>query len=191
MKPKIQIDNIQVIFPGEQMTHGGSNAISVYNADQKAAIKAFGTMEKDVLYLFFVEQVKGKDGDIGGYMPLQRQAGFIYDLPNNELIAHELAHGAFNLRHTFSSEEFAAAQGTTDNLMDYKGNSELWRHQWKKIQDPERILLAFLEDEEEGEAPKKIQGTPIAVIKDTIMKANKILILSDTTKTVKIKFKTA
>ncbi|MDR1202498.1 MAG: hypothetical protein LBL58_12855 [Tannerellaceae bacterium] len=140
-----------VTFPGGQMTHGGSNAVSVYSADQKAVIKAFGTMEKDALYLFFVEQVKGKDGDIGGYMPLPRQAGFIYDLPNNELIAHELAHGAFNLRHTFSSEEFAAAQGTTDNLMDYKGNAELWRHQWKKIQDPERILLAFLEDEEEGE----------------------------------------
>ncbi|MDR0682106.1 MAG: hypothetical protein LBG15_09710 [Dysgonamonadaceae bacterium] len=51
---------------------------------------------------FFVANVQGKNGDIGGYMPLQRQAGFIYDLPNNELIAHELAHGAFNLRHTFS-----------------------------------------------------------------------------------------
>jgi hypothetical protein len=86
---------IQVTFPGGQMTHGGSNAVSVYSADQKAVIKAFGSMEKDALYLFFVEQVKGKDGDIGGYMPLQRQAGFIYDLPNNELIAHELAHGAF------------------------------------------------------------------------------------------------
>jgi hypothetical protein len=39
--------------------------------------------------------------------------------------------------------------------MDYKGNAELWRHQWKKIQDPERILLAFLEDEEEGEMAGK------------------------------------
>ncbi|MDR1180674.1 MAG: hypothetical protein LBL13_01670, partial [Bacteroidales bacterium] len=145
------VPGIQVTFPGDSMTHGGSNAVSVYSADQKAVIKAFGTMEKDALYLFFVENVKSKDGDIGGYMPLQRQAGFIYDLPNNDLIAHELAHGAFNLRHTFSSEEFAAAQGSTDNLMDYKGNAELWRHQWKKIQDPERILLAFLEDEEEGE----------------------------------------
>ncbi|MDR1203733.1 MAG: hypothetical protein LBL58_19155, partial [Tannerellaceae bacterium] len=150
-RDKRNIGSITVTLPGGQMTHGGSNAVSVYNADQKAVIKAFGTMEKDALYLFFVENVKGKDGDIGGYMPLQRQAGFIYDLPNNELIAHELAHGAFNLRHTFSSEEFVAAQGSTDNLMDYKGNAELWKHQWKKIQNPERILLAFLEDEEEGE----------------------------------------
>jgi hypothetical protein len=69
------------------------------------------------------------------------------------LIAHELAHGAFNLRHTFSTEEntFIAAQNTTENLMDYKGGTELWMHQWKKIQSPDRVWLSFLEGEEEGE----------------------------------------
>jgi hypothetical protein len=133
------------------MTHGGSNAVSVFNSDQKAVIKAFGSMEKDALYLFFVENVKGKDGDIAGYMPLQRPAGFIYDLPNHlEIIAHELGHGAFNLRHTFSSEAYIAAQGTTDNLMDYRGGTELWMHQWKSVQDPEHVWLSFLEGEEEG-----------------------------------------
>jgi hypothetical protein len=147
---------ISVTFPSGNMTHGGSNAVSVFNADQRAVIKAFettGPMEKDALYLFFVADVKGKDGLIGGYMPLQRQAGFIYDVPNNELIAHELAHGAFNLRHTFSTEEnaFIAAQNTTENLMDYKGGTELWMHQWKKIQSPDRVWLSFLEGEEEGE----------------------------------------
>jgi hypothetical protein len=87
-------------------------------------------------------------------MPLQRQAGFIYDNPSATLIAHELAHGAFNLRHTFSTEDntFIAAQNTTDNLMDYKGGTELWMHQWKKIQSPDRVWLSFLEGEEEGEA---------------------------------------
>jgi hypothetical protein len=48
-----------------------------------------------------------------------------------------------------------AAQGSTDNLMDYKGNTELWHHQWKKIQNPERVWLAFAEEEEEGEAYSK------------------------------------
>jgi hypothetical protein len=85
-------------------------------------------------------------------MPLQRQAGFIYDLPNHlELIAHELGHGAFNLRHTFSNDGFIAAQGSTDNLMDYKNGTELWMHQWKSVQDPEHVWLSFLEGEEEGE----------------------------------------
>jgi hypothetical protein len=147
-----KIDGVNVNFPNGQMTHGGSNAISVFNSDQKAVIKAFGGMEKDALYLFFVENVKGKDGDIAGYMPLQRQAGFIYDLPNRlELIAHELGHGAFNLRHTFSNDGFIAAQGSTDNLMDYKNGTELWMHQWKSVQDPEHVWLSFLEGEEEGE----------------------------------------
>jgi hypothetical protein len=91
-------------------------------------------------------------------MPLQRQAGFIYDVPNNELIAHELAHGAFNLRHTISTEDntFIASQNTTDNLMDYKGGTELCMHQWKKIQSPDRVWLSFLEGEEEGEGLEAI-----------------------------------
>jgi len=66
-----------------------------------------------------VEGVEDKGGDVAGYMPLQRQVGFIYDNPNLFIIAHELGHGAFNLRHTFSPESFIAAERTTQNLMDY------------------------------------------------------------------------
>ena len=88
------LPTISVLFPNEKMTHGGSNVVSLYNADQKAIINTFGAMEKDALYLFFIDNVIGKDGDVAGYMPLQRQAGFIYDLPNLEVIAHELGHGA-------------------------------------------------------------------------------------------------
>jgi len=95
--------------------------------------------------------VKGKTGDVAGFMPLQRQAGFIYDSPNLFVIAHELAHGAFNLRHTFSPEELIAAENTTQNLMDYKGGSELWKHQWELIRDPENMLFAWAQDEREGE----------------------------------------
>ena len=150
-------DNIQVTFPNGQFTHGGSSAISVYNADQKAVIKAFETnykMEKDALYLFFVKDVTGKNADGGfaaGYMPLAYQSGFIYDNPNAETVAHELAHGAFNLYHTFSTENYIAAQNTTDNLMDYKGGTELWAHQWKLIHDPKNVWLKFLQEESEGE----------------------------------------
>jgi len=68
-----------------------------------------------------VEGVEDKGGDVAGYMPLQRQVGFIYDNPNLFIIAHELGHGAFNLRHTFSPENFIAAERTTQNLMDYNG----------------------------------------------------------------------
>ena len=115
-------------------------------------IKVLGNTDKDALYLFFIENVKGKDfnGDFAGYMPLGYQSGFIYDNPNAATVAHELAHGAFSLYHTFSNENFVAAQSTTDNLMDYKGGTELWAYQWKLIHNPKNVWLKFLQ-EEEGE----------------------------------------
>ncbi|MDR2814666.1 MAG: hypothetical protein LBB79_08465, partial [Prevotellaceae bacterium] len=148
-----QASPVNVSFPNGHMTHGGSNVIEVYNADQKLALKAFSDVEKDAFYLFFVENVQGRDlqGDYGGYMPLQYRSGFIYGNPNAATVAHELAHGAFNLYHTFSSEKFVAAQNSTNNLMDYKGETELWKRQWKFIHDPQSLWLEFLQDEEEGE----------------------------------------
>ncbi|SDD28409.1 hypothetical protein [Williamwhitmania taraxaci] len=94
--------------------------------------------------------VKGKTGDIAGYMPLQKQVGFIYDNPNPHIVAHELGHGAFNLRHPFSPENFIAAQGTTKNLMDYTGTTDLWKHQWDLIHDPKTMLFAWAQDEKEA-----------------------------------------
>jgi hypothetical protein len=143
--------SITVSFPNSQMTHGGSSLIDVYNADQKAVIKAFGALEKNALYLFFVENVKGKDGDVAGYMPLQYQCGFLYENPNASIVAHELGHGAFSLRHTFDNANFIAQQSSTNNLMDYKGGTELWKHQWGAIQEPQGDWFSFLQDEEDAE----------------------------------------
>jgi hypothetical protein len=68
-----------------------------------------------------------------------------------------LAHGAFNLKHTFSDKAFwrlngpapRFAEGTTQNLMDYTNGTELWKYQWDLIHNPETIVLGAL-DEEEG-----------------------------------------
>ena len=147
-------ESVSVTFPNGQMTHGGSSAIAVYNSDQNAIISKFkekNNLESDALYLFFVDNVVGKTGDVAGYMPLQRQVGFIYDSPNLFVIVHELGHGAFNLRHTFSPENFIAAEHTTQNLMDYNGGTELWKHQWEFIRDPQSVWFAWAQDEKEGE----------------------------------------
>jgi hypothetical protein len=142
---------VTVTFPAGQMRHGGSGAFSVYNPDQKSVLKAFGAMDKEALYLFFVEQVTGKEGDYAGYMPLQYQVGFIYDNPNVSIIAHELAHGAFTLYHTFSDKQYIASQGATSNLMDYTNGTELWKHQWQLISNPKNLWFKSWQDEEEGE----------------------------------------
>jgi hypothetical protein len=151
-----KIDNLSdVTFKSGNMSHGGTSAISVYNKDQRTIVKRFkevhGKLEKDAYYLFFVEGVQFKGRSIAGYMPLQRQVGFIYDNPNLNIIAHELGHGAFNLRHTFSSDNFIASEMSTQNLMDYKGGVELWKHQWKLIQSPDKLLFSWAQDEQEGE----------------------------------------
>ncbi|MGM0375892.1 MAG: hypothetical protein ACQEQ0_03900, partial [Bacteroidota bacterium] len=69
-------------------------------------------------------------------------------------IPHELGHGAFNLRHTFSEEAtHLIEEGTTDNLMDYgrPPGTKLWKYQWDLIHDPENVLFAWTEEGEEGE----------------------------------------
>ena len=66
-------------------------------------------------------------------------------------MAHELAHGTFNLRHTFSNKaQYFFDKGKTKNLLDYSNSTELWKYQWDLIHDPERILFAWAQDEEEG-----------------------------------------
>jgi uncharacterized cysteine cluster protein YcgN (CxxCxxCC family) len=39
----------------------------------------------------------------------------------------------------------------TANLMDYAGGTDLWKYQWDLIHNPESILFAWGQDEEEGE----------------------------------------
>ncbi|OFX18755.1 MAG: hypothetical protein A2041_12665 [Bacteroidetes bacterium GWA2_31_9b] len=145
-----------IVFENGNMTHGGSSAISVYNIDQRTIVNTFedanGKLENNAYYLFFVENVQFKESSIAGYMPLQRQVGFIYDNPNLNIIAHELGHGAFNLWHTFSPDNFIATEHSTENLMDYKGGIDLWKHQWQLVQSPDKMLFAWMQDESEGEA---------------------------------------
>jgi len=150
-----------------------------------------------------VEGVEDKGGDVAGYMPLQRQAGFIYDNPNLFIIAHELGHGAFNLRHTFSLESFIAAERTTQNLMDYpstgvtvslsncsgQAGTELWKHQWEFIRDPQNIWFAWSQDEGEGEMMATHQIN--LVINKKIRKSGETYVTLYTNKELEIKIESS
>jgi len=89
-------------------------------------------------------------------MPINGQCGFIF--LNNvsaegvaRVAAHELGHGVFRLYHTFSSDNrYILPEGTTDNLMDYNGGTALYKYQWDYIHDPQTMLFAWAEEEEEG-----------------------------------------
>jgi hypothetical protein len=102
-------------------------------------------------------------------MPLSKRFGFIFtDRCSSEIahtIAHELGHGPFRLYHTFSTENgFTQGQGTTNNLMDYAGANanSLYKYQWDLIHDPQNMLFAFMQDEEEGAAKvSKVEFLPL------------------------------
>ncbi|MEM4326156.1 MAG: hypothetical protein QXU40_02550 [Candidatus Pacearchaeota archaeon] len=125
---------------------------------------------------------------------LQNYCKVYYD----RIISHELGHGVYRLRHVFSEENrYREEQGKTNNLMDYVPASrardavELKKYQWDYIHDPEIILFAWLEKEEEGAMLSEIKGTPVVFFGDTAIKKERLFIYSDTSKTIKVKFETS
>ncbi len=74
-----------------------------------------------------------------------------------------IAHGAFRLWHTFSSENlYTAQQGTTRNLMDYNGtNAELFKYQWDYIHNPQDGIVRWMVDDEESAVIKNEKVTGV------------------------------
>ncbi|MDD2278178.1 MAG: hypothetical protein PHD06_02910 [Bacteroidales bacterium] len=83
-------------------------------------------------------------------MPLRSSYGFLTPQATTRDAAHELGHGKFNLRHTFSPHNpIILDEGSTLNLMDYSTGNELFKYQWDLIHNPEGGWFVF-EDEGEG-----------------------------------------
>jgi len=117
-------------------------------------------------------------------MTIKGQCGFIF--LNNvsadgvaRVAAHELGHGIFSLRHTLSTKNTVTLpQGNTDNLMDYPSTSNsttptampgsgsgipasrLNKYQWDYIHEPQTMLFAWAEEEEEGAMKIKLDSLP-------------------------------
>ncbi|MBX2944182.1 MAG: hypothetical protein KF860_17775, partial [Cyclobacteriaceae bacterium] len=145
---------------------GGSGLLSNYTEDMKKILRAYTAaheMASDTYYLFLVKNATSQSKL--GYMPRKKQAGFIFvDAHNNadvvKTIAHELGHGAFHLKHTFS-EYPSLSQGVTENLMDYPAKTRLDKWQWDHIHNPEGVLGLF-EGDDEG-ALERVLGGEIVV----------------------------
>jgi hypothetical protein len=154
-----------------------------YNKVQDALIKAFKdsvTINKKALYLFFIKE-NTTHSDIKGHMPFNQPFGFIYAANQSiteltRTMAHELGHGAFRLKHTFSNEnEFVQDQGQTPNLMDYASGSELLKYQWDECHDFD-LGCNWFEDGDEGAIvsySKKLNKDQIEAIKKSIKRLMK------------------
>lgn len=131
---------------------GEAGLLSNYTDDMKKVLKVWGRMEEQTYYLFLIDEPRNMA--TLGYMPRNSRAGFVFIAPHEgnsdeflKTLAHELGHGAFNLKHTFS--EHPLPSGTTDNLMDYSEGTALYKYQWDHIHNPQGVLGLF-EGGEEG-----------------------------------------
>ena len=116
-------------------------------------------IDRTTSYVFILgESGAGNDRDVLGFMPRGRQFGYVFTESIRRtshcaynIIAHELGHGRFRLRHTFDNlygPTMEASRGQTDNLMDYAGGRHLARFQWSMISDPALLTTPFEDDED-------------------------------------------
>ncbi|MCG8699255.1 MAG: hypothetical protein MI922_14465, partial [Bacteroidales bacterium] len=137
---------------------------SDYTKEMKKVYKAFqkeSVYDKQTVYLFFFDQAK--DASVAGYFPFKQQFGFINGNPGIHIIAHEVGHGPFRLRHTFSNENsHMQNRGASDNIMDYAGENaiSLYKYQWDFIHDPESMLFGTRQEEDEAKQSITVQIDP-------------------------------
>ncbi|MEX1238494.1 MAG: fibronectin type III domain-containing protein [Cyclobacteriaceae bacterium] len=149
---KVRISERMHVALGETFDEGETGVFSNYTDDMKKVLSAWGRFEENTYYLFLIDEPRNMA--TLGYMPRGRQAGFVFVAPHQgnaeeflKTLAHELGHGAFNLKHTFSEHNLPAS--TTDNLMDYSSGTALYKYQWDHIHQPQGVMGLF-EGGEEG-----------------------------------------
>ncbi|MFM9840580.1 MAG: DUF5675 family protein [Cyclobacteriaceae bacterium] len=140
---------------------GGSGLLSNYSPDMRKVVSAYkANIQPHTYYLFLVKNPK--TGTLAGFMPRSKECGFIFinsPLSSGEgqggeaaiihTMAHELGHGAFSLRHTFTEEKNTLPEKSTDNLMDYANGNKLFKYQWDRMRYPE-IVMGLFEDDDAG-----------------------------------------
>ncbi|MCZ8286615.1 MAG: hypothetical protein O9353_14280, partial [Bacteroidia bacterium] len=134
-----------------------SGLLSNYMPDMQSIVSSFkdncpsydGSSDNTYYLLFGCTNDSDPLNKLTGYMPRARNTGFIFDT-DIRTIAHELGHGAFNLKHIFSSDELGEGyKRQTDNLMDYVEDSKLYKYQWDLIHNPASVSW-FGGDDDDG-----------------------------------------
>ncbi|MDR1203628.1 MAG: hypothetical protein LBL58_18625, partial [Tannerellaceae bacterium] len=158
----------------------GSGLLKAYNEKMTALQNAYraarGGIEKNTCYVFVLNYSGGdNDRNTAGFMPHGKQFGYIFlsGISKNEaghVIAHELGHGLWKLKHTFDDsygKTAAATEGTTDNLMDYNKGAHLAKWQWDVMREP-AIFDGVFDSDEEGMMAARACAAPQPVNKGTL-----------------------
>ena len=132
-------------------------------------------------YIFILQEAyaRGEPNEdlvVKGDMPRGQHFGFVFRNAVREdemsrLIAHELGHGIFTLRHTFIANYGGiGTKGYTNNLMDYsrERGTELAAFQWNVMSYP-AVLTRFDSEEEGRDLLRRVLRLPPAVCNENLM----------------------
>ncbi|WP_282048521.1 fibronectin type III domain-containing protein [Maribacter aquivivus] len=171
-KPRISLNanDVAIALGTNGMDIGDSPFTAAYNAEQKALknlAKAAGANDPDTYYIIVLGDEFLNTKQIAGFMPLQRQYGFVFERYTGtgeeakgtiaKTLAHEIGHGIFALQHPFT--EYGSSENATDWLMDYSDGDNLPHTHWAQIHNPDLKFYIF-QDEEDGEIANKVWFTP-------------------------------
>ena len=145
------------------MTLTGSHFFTTESPEMRRLRQIFqeeGDYEHGEYYIFIMQQANATgepnpEFAVMGDMPRGQHFGFVFMNAVRQdqmarLIAHELGHGIFTLRHTFDSNYGGVnSKRRTDNLMDYGQGTELAAFQWNVMNNP--AWITRFDSEEEGQ----------------------------------------
>lgn len=134
----------------------GSGWLSTLTDEMKALNSAYSsarTVQQDAVYLFVLN---GSDSTIAGDMPRGKQFGYLFTGTDGKVVAHELGHGLFNLKHVFDNV-YGFKQGQLpSNVMDYPNGDRFAKMQWNQMYKPGMVFGLF---EKEGDAQSQRYST--------------------------------
>ncbi|RLD75025.1 MAG: hypothetical protein DRJ10_16035, partial [Bacteroidetes bacterium] len=149
----------QLVVEYDETEENGLNTsrsfLSSFNKEMKSIIEAMkdrGDYSKENYYLFVMD--KAENESLNGLMPFNSHFGFLFTGDKStetkifRTIAHELAHGAFKLKHNFDDKK--TEKRSTQNLLDYTTTPEtatvLRKFQWDEIISPRAIAFGWSEE---------------------------------------------
>ena len=166
----IDVNAARIALGANGMDVGESPFTAAYNDEQKALralAKSAGANDSETYYVIVLGSEFSNTKGIAGFMPLQRQFGFVFQKYANsgeeakgtiaKTVAHEIGHGIFALQHPFS--QYDTPESSTDWLMDYSASTGLPHTHWSQMHDP-TIRFYVFQDEEDGELAGEVWFTP-------------------------------
>lgn len=128
----------------------GTGLFATTTADMdaiEAAFKKTGDYNDQTVYLFIVGEEPSTPAQ--GDMVRDSKFGYLFDGAGERVVAHEIGHGVFRLKHPFAKGVLTGQfkQGELENnLMDYPNGTNLAKLQWDALHVPGTVIGLFEKD---------------------------------------------